>query len=360
MNFEPSFKICGHFGTCGGCTVQDLPHADYRNWKHESVEKPLRQQNIVVNLDDIIFCVPASRRRVTMSFSKNRGEVTLGFHGYRSNDILSVTECLVAKTEIVEALPDLRALLKNVAPQKAEGKVTLLTSDSGLDISIRDVKPPTMEARTALIQSAASLNAARISVNGDILAEFRAPQLQMGKARVTPPPGGFVQAVKQAEDALAHEVVTALKKYKCKSAVDLFSGCGAFTFRMAEHCRVHAAEGDAASVRALEQAAKHTQGLKPITAEKRDLFRRPLVPLELKNYDAVVLDPPWQGATAQIAQLSKSNVPLIIYVSCSPGSFARDAAALRDSGYSVQKLTAIDQFLWSEHIELIAIFTKAR
>jgi 23S rRNA (uracil1939-C5)-methyltransferase len=359
-NFLTDMEFCSHFGTCGGCIAQDKNPADYRAWKESIIYDAFHPHGLDFQLDGYIACNPASRRRIILAFIKNKDSITLGFHAARSHDIIPIHTCLVAKQELVEALPALRMLLQHVTLRKKEGALTLLASETGLDAVIDDVKEPTPQQRAALTHEAKQADLVRLSVNGEVLVALHAPVLKVGKAFIIPPPGAFVQAVAQAEEIIAEKICEALKKYKSKRVADLFAGCGAFSLRIAEFCSVHAVESHEASLKALQTAAQSVQGFKPVTIEKRDLFRRPLLPQELNAYDAIILNPPRQGAAAQIAYLSKSKVKLIAYVSCNPGTFARDAKALVQTGYKLIKLKAIDQFLWSEHIELIAIFVASR
>jgi 23S rRNA (uracil1939-C5)-methyltransferase len=170
------------------------------------------------------------------------------------------------------------------------------------------------------------------------------------------PPGAFLQATAAGEETLAHLVLD--HAGKAKNAADLFCGVGPFALRLAETARVTAADGDSAAIESLRAAAAGTSGLKPVTAQARDLFRRPLVPLELKDFDAVVFDPPRQGAQAQARELAASRVPVVIAVSCSAETFARDARILVDGGYKLRAVTPVDQFRYSTHVEIVARFQK--
>jgi 23S rRNA (uracil1939-C5)-methyltransferase len=178
----------------------------------------------------------------------------------------------------------------------------------------------------------------------------------MGRARVTPPAGAFLQATKAGEAALLATARSAISG--ATRIIDLFAGCGTFTFPMAETAPVHAVEGSADMVKTLQDAARYADGLKPITAETRDLFRRPVLSDEFAKYDAVVIDPPRAGAQAQVHELAKTEIPQIAFLSCNPISFARDAKTLIDAGYCLEWVQPIDQFRWSPHIELAARFTR--
>ncbi len=353
-------RICPHFGACGGCVAQDRPEAGYPLWKENFIHAAFRRYGFERGIDAFIACPPASRRRIVLAFARSGKDIVLGFHAARSHIIVPIHTCLVTRPELVSILPGLRELLSDVVPKKTEGTLTLLASESGIDAAIEGVKDPTPLKRSALADAATRLNLARLSVNGDMLVQLREPVLKIGRALVVPPAGSFVQAVAQAEEAIAEKISAAFRQRKIKRIADLFAGCGAFTLRMAEFCAVHAVEANGQALHALQKAAQRVSGFKPVNIEKRDLFRRPLLKHELNAYDAVILDPPRQGAQAQIAELCKSKVELIAYVSCNPETFARDAKKLADAGYKIDALTAIDQFLWSEHVELIAIFVRPR
>ena len=165
--------------------------------------------------------------------------------------------------------------------------------------------------------------------------------------------GGFLQATADGENALADLVVQALGSIQ--KAADLFCGAGTFTFRIAEHAAVHAVEYDAAALDALQSAARQTTGLKPITIERRDLFKRPLMAAELNAFDAVIFDPPRAGARELTAEIAKSDIETVIAISCNPATFARDLKLLADSGYTIERIVPVDQFLWSPHVEVVAV-----
>lgn len=178
----------------------------------------------------------------------------------------------------------------------------------------------------------------------------------MGRARVALPPGSFLQATAAGEARLAALVGEAVRD--AGRIADLFSGVGTFALRLAERARVAAYESAAPAVESLLKATRGVSGLKPVTAEVRDLFRRPLLPLELKAFDAVVFDPPRQGAEAQARQLAAARVPLVVGVSCDPVSFARDAHILCEGGYRLESVTPVDQFLYSAHVEMVGVFRR--
>jgi 23S rRNA (uracil1939-C5)-methyltransferase len=209
---------------------------------------------------------------------------------------------------------------------------------------------------SALAKIADTHRLARLTRHGELIAQRATPTVTMGKARIALPPGSFLQATEAGERTLAELVCGHVDK--AKLVADLFCGLGPFALRLAERARVTAFDADAGAVAALKAATDATQGLKPIEAEARDLFRRPLVGPELKRVDAVVFDPPRQGAEAQSRELAKSAVPLVIAVSCNAATFARDVKILTEGGYKLTGVTPVDQFKYSAHVEIVARLSR--
>ncbi len=236
--------------------------------------------------------------------------------------------------------------------------IQVTASEAGLDVDIRGHGPAGDKLRLSLTEAAERLDLARLAMHGEVVVERRPPLQRMGRAVVAPAAGGFLQATVAGEDLLARLITSALPK--AKRVADLFAGCGPFSFRLAEKAQVHAVESDKAAIAALTRGAGMTQGLKPISTEIRDLFRRPLLEHELNAFDAVVLDPPRAGAEAQVKRLAASKLAAIVYVSCDVGSFARDAATLIAGGYALEGVTPVDQFRYSAHIELVGVFRRPK
>jgi 23S rRNA (uracil1939-C5)-methyltransferase len=201
-------------------------------------------------------------------------------------------------------------------------------------------------------QIAAGHGLARITWNGETVVTATPPALTLGRARVVPPAGGFLQATAEGEAALVAAVRAAVGP--ARRVADLFAGLGTFALPLAETAAVHAVEAEAPMLAALDRGWRDTPGLRRIDSERRDLYRRPLDAAELKGFDAVVLDPPRAGAEAQVTELAGAKVPVIAYASCNPATFARDARILVAAGYRLDWIEVIDQFRWSPHVELAA------
>ncbi|TCA66870.1 class I SAM-dependent RNA methyltransferase [Rhizobium leguminosarum bv. viciae] len=354
---------CRHFGpdgvngTCGGCTLQHMADAPYGAFKRQLVIDALKSKGLTPEVGEIVPARPGERRRVVFAARKTEKDMLVGFNQAESHHIVAIEECPISSAGIIARLPAIRAIAASLATSAEPFRVAVLETLSGLDISVDEGKKLSDPQRRKAIETALSLRGiARVSLNGEILVEPSKPMVEFGGVQVSPPPGGFTQATKPAEEAMA-ELVTA-HAGKAKRIADLFAGAGTFSLRLARIGRVHAVEAEAKALAALDHAARNTQGLKPVTVEKRDLFRRPLMTQEFKPYDVVVFDPPRAGAEFQCQELARSGVKKIVAVSCNPLTLARDLAILVEGGYRITGVTPIDQFLWTSHVEVVATLEK--
>ncbi|MFN0217953.1 MAG: class I SAM-dependent RNA methyltransferase [Hyphomicrobium sp.] len=348
--------VCRHFGRCGGCAMQHMEAAVYRRWKRDQVVAAFRARAVDAPVAELVSPT-GGRRRAVMTVRNSPAGVVIGFHEAGSHDLVDVIECPVLESSIVAAMPKLRSLIAPLLPRREAARVTVTAVDPGLDVALEGIeKALTPALRSALAQEAAAMRLARVSVGGETVYEAFPAAMTFGAAHVVVPPGVFIQAVAEAERAMAARILAALDK--TKSVVELFSGVGAFTFPIAAKSRVAAFDSDARAIDALLQAARMSTGLKPITALRRDLFREPLSALELNEHDAIVLDPPRAGAEAQAHRIAKCKVKTVVAVSCNPATLARDARILIDGGYSLEDVTPIDQFRYSPHIEAVAVFRR--
>jgi 23S rRNA (uracil1939-C5)-methyltransferase len=343
---DSATPFCPYFGTCGGCTLQHYGPASYDALKRGLVDDALRYHKVQASLEPTIEAHGDGRRRATLHA---RG-TSVGYMAARSHDLVDITACPILVPSLQERAP---ALTRPIAATIGDCDVAFTATDTGLDVAVRTEKRLKPEKLTLLAQRS---KLARLTLNGEMVLQTQPPAVRMGKASVELPIGSFLQATAMAEATLGALVVEGVGK--AKSVADLFCGMGPFTFRLAEKAKVFAADSDRAAIAALEKALRFTSGLKPVTAKSRDLFREPMVPVELKDMDAVVFDPPRAGAEAQARELAKSKVPVVVAVSCEPRTFARDAAILIAGGYKLGKLTPVDQFAWSTHVELVGVFRR--
>jgi 23S rRNA (uracil1939-C5)-methyltransferase len=293
-----------------------------------------------------------SRRRATLTGRKTKGGVLMGFHTRASDTIVAVPNCQLLHPDLIAAFPALETLVKMGGSRTTEVQLTVTRSLAGADVAVTGGKPLDAQMQMEMARLCEAEKIARLTWNGETVALRAAPMQRFGRALVAPPPGAFLQATAEGESALLQAVSLAIGP--AKKIVDLFAGSGTFSIPLAERAEVHAVEGEATMIAALEKGARNAEGLKRLTSEVRDLFRRPLEPDEFKGVDAVVIDPPRAGAEAQVATLAAARVPVIAYVSCNPATFARDAKALIAAGYRLDWVQVIDQFRWSSHVELAA------
>lgn len=348
--------VCGHYEACGGCSVQHLAAAPYLAWKRGLVIKALQDRGIETEIAETLPATAGGRRRAVLTATRAGRHTLLGYHEKASHRLVDIHECPVLDPAIVSALPGLKALASEVLPKKGELRLTVLCTTAGLDVAIDRADKGYERKIPGLSQKTVELDLARLSVNGEVILEVRPPLLDMGGIGLVAAPGGFTQATRAAEEVLAELVLAGIGK--AKRVADLFSGSGTFALRLARSANVHAVEGDAAAVAAFDKALRKPQGLKKVTFERRDLFRRPLVRGELEAFDAVVFDPPRAGAQAQAELLATSKVKAIVAVSCNPATLARDLRILIDGGYALQSVTPVDQFHYTPHIEVVAVLTR--
>ena len=351
---------CRHAKSCGGCALQHASDDFVAAWKVDVVRKALTAQGIEAEFRTIRTSPPRSRRRATFAARRTKKGALVGFHGRASGTIVDIPDCQLLAPELLAALPVAEDLALTGASRKAALAVTVTLSEVGLDIAVSGGKPLDGPLQLALAQLTERHGLARLAWDGEVIAMRAGPMQRFGAAEVVPPPGAFLQATKQGEAALLDAVREIVGD--AKRIVDLFAGCGTFSLPLAERAEVHAVEGDKAMTAALDAGWRKAQGLKKVTAEARDLFRRPLMPDELAPftapYEAAVIDPPRAGAEAQVEQLAQAKLPVIAYVSCNPVSFARDAARLIAAGYRLNWVQVVDQFRWSSHVELAGSFTR--
>ena len=347
---------CPHARSCGGCLMQHAADPFVAAWKEGIVKGALAGQGLDAPFRPTHTSPPNSRRRATLAARKTKGGALIGFHARGSDLIIPVPNCHLLHPDLLATLPALESLTRAGGSRSTELALTVTRSLAGPDVAVSGGKELDATLRMDLARIAESHGIARLTWAGETVALRTAPMQRFGKALVAPPPGAFLQATPQGEAALLQAVTDAVGD--AKRIADLFAGCGTFALPLAERAEITAVEGESAMTAALEKAWRGTLGLKKITAETRDLFRRPLEPDEFKGIDAVVIDPPRAGAEAQFATLARGDVPVIAAVSCNPATFARDARMLVQAGWHLDWVQVVDQFRWSAHVELVARLSR--
>lgn len=337
--------FCPHFGTCGGCQLQHMGQDAYAAFKTGLVLQPLQQAGIIPDAPRFILAHGAGRRRATLHARRDAA----GYMRLRSHDLLDLDHCPI----LVPGLGAAPAIARAIGAAIGECDIGFTASVTGIDVVVRSKAKAIREQ--ALITLGGKFQVARLALNGEMLFQTQAPRIAMGPAQVDLPIGSFLQATEAAELVLGDYAVAAVGP--AKTVADLFCGIGPFALRLAQKAVVHAADADKPGIAALDKAARHTRGLKAITARSRDLFRDPLTRFEL-TFDAVVLDPPRAGAEAQVKEIAASKVKRVVMVACDPVTFARDARILVQAGFSLSDLVVVDQFAFSSHVEMAATFVR--
>ena len=354
---------CRHFGACGGCALQHWAHGPYLAWKQDVLRETLARERLETHFLEPFAAQAGARRRLALHARRGeRGQgARLGYKGRRSWSLVDIEVCPIADPRLQAAFP---ALAQLAAPflehPKSAPTLHVTLTQTGLDVDVTGVERRSgglsADARMRAAQIAAEADLARVTLAGEILYQARQPMVSLGPAVAALPPGGFLQAVPQAEAAMAQTALAAMAG--AARIADLFCGLGTFTFRLAALAPVLAADSDGRAIEALARAAGTASGLKSITVQTRDLFRRPVLADELKRIDAVLFDPPRAGAADQARQIAKSGAAVAVGVSCDAASFAHDARILVEGGFRLEHVQLVDQFLWSPHVELVGVFRR--
>jgi 23S rRNA (uracil1939-C5)-methyltransferase len=354
---ERAVPICKHFTHCGGCAMQHWSLAEYHLWKRGLVAEALEQVGLVAPLEPLIDAHGLGRRRAVLHARRGARDVLeVGFTAPRAHHIVAIDRCPILSNGLEGAISAAWAIAEILKPTDKPLDIQVTATDSGMDVDVRGSGPLNSGRTTALAGVAEKFRLARITRHGELVAQGAQPLMKIGRAQVPLPPAAFLQATAAGEAALARLVLNHVGD--AKRVADLFCGIGTFALRMAERARVSAADSEASAIKALERAAANTSGLKPVACQVRDLFRRPFMAADLKGIDAVVFDPPRQGAETQARELAKSSVPVVVAVSCDAATFARDARILVDGSYKLVSVTPVDQFRYSFHVEMVGKFEK--
>ncbi|USG62729.1 class I SAM-dependent RNA methyltransferase [Sneathiella marina] len=364
INKAGPFRVtprCKHFGTCGGCSLQHLDDGFVADWKRQRIVDCLSMSGISnANILPTISSPAHSRRRVEFVASKRKKGVMIGYHVRRSHQVFDVGDCPLIHRSLFALIKPLRSTLPGLMPRNSSARLMATVTDNGPDILVTAENELSLETRQVLAEFATQNNLSRIAWRQnpkdvpEVISAIKPAKVQLGDIPVTLSPGGFLQATTSGEEALVEIATKALQN--CDNVVDLFAGCGSFTFPLSRSSKVHAVEGDQELVSALQSSAN--KNILPISTETRDLFRRPLFTTELKTYDGLLFDPPRAGAKAQVEEIAESSIGTVVAVSCNPVTFARDISHLVSEGYQLEFIQPVDQFLWSAHVEMGAVLRR--
>ena len=341
---------CGHFPECGGCQLQHADDAAFRDYLGSRVEGALAAQGLATEVREPHLSPPCSRRRASLRAVRSGNSVAIGFNAAKSHKVVDMHECHVLRPELFALVAPLRTLLSGLIPAKRTAEAQMTLADQGVDLLLKGFEAEGLNRQLRLTDFAMAEGLARLAIDPgygpEMLYEPEQVTITVSGRPVRLPVGAFLQATEDGEQALVAGVRAAISGEK--RVADLFAGLG--TFALAAGA-TYAAEASRDAAAALKQAG--------IAVEHRDLYRRPLDVAELTGFGAVILDPPRAGAAEQCAELARSAVPRVAYVSCNPASFARDAKTLADGGYKLDWVRPIGQFRWSTHIELCGAFSRS-
>lgn len=355
---------CPYAEACGGCTLQHLAYDAYLAWKDGLLDQALAQRGLAPERRGALIRIEAGRRRLRFAARGRERGAVLGFNGKGSGRIVDIARCIAAEPALADAPTRLRPFLEALLRPGETADLDVRASAAGLDVVLVRRRPLDLGEREAAAAFVAEEGIARLAWLADdrdapeIVAERKASDVDLGRLRVTPPPGAFLQPTAGGEAAMAAFAADWLKG--SARVADLYAGWGAFALRLADPMHVEAFEGDAAMIEALKRAAFGAGLGGFVQATARDLARQPLLGAELKRFDAVLLDPPRAGAPEQSAALAADGPALVVYLSCNPAALARDARTLVDGGYRLVEATPIDQFRWTPHLEVAARFERPR
>lgn len=358
--------VCRHFGTCGGCRLQHLSPLDYRRWKQQRIETALASRGIEnIEIKPLIDGEPATRRRLRLAFLPDGGGLVFGFRKRLDRKVVAIEECPISEAAIVKLFNRLRHCLAALDMAAKGGEISITAADNGLDLLIQTPIAPNLADREALAALADGEDLARLAWRQDLRASIepisvrRQPIVDFDGVPVDLPTDAFLQATKQAEVAIRAAVARAVGD--ARAIADLFSGCGALCLPFADQGRkIFAAERDPAMIQALGAAAGAAGLASKVSTVVRDLDDEPLSEGELERFEALIIDPPRAGASAQVQAIASASSPTCVaMVSCNPATFARDAHTLIEAGYRLLWVQPIDAFLFAAEIELVGAFEHA-
>ncbi len=349
---------CRHFGTCGGCLLQHVDDTVLAEFVEGRVVNAAKGQGIEPSeLLLVHLSPPATRRRAGLHGLRTHKGAVLGYREGGSHRVVDLAECPVLHPALTALIAPLRKFVGAHGPKAMVG-IDLTLADQGVDVSLVHFPLEGLGPTEAALDFAREQGLARLTIDQgygpETLWEPEPATVTLAGVPVSLPPGAFLQATHDAELRMATDAVEWLDG--AAMVADLFAGLGTFAFALREGRKVLAVEAERAAHLACKAAGPQSGGT--VLALHRDLFRSPLEPAELNRFDAVLLDPPRAGARAQVAEIAASTLAKVVYVSCNPASWARDAATLTAAGFRLTKLRPVGQFRWSTHVELVSLFER--
>jgi 23S rRNA (uracil1939-C5)-methyltransferase len=349
---------CRHFTTCGGCQLQYADETVLAQFVTERVVYAAEGQGISAETVAPAHLSPShARRRATLHAQRRGKAVMLGYREARSHQIVDLAECPVLRPELFALVAPLRKMLAQWSGNFA-ADIELALVDQGVVCGIRGIRAEGLAQTEALLDFARDHGLARLTVDDgygpETVWEPEPAAITLGGVPVGFPAGAFLQATEDGEAAL----IAAAQEWLAgvTPIADLFSGLGTFALALAGPEKVLAVEASRDAHLACQLAARKSG--KPVFAQHRDLFRNPLLAEEVSKFGAILLDPPRAGARDQIEQIAQSTCARVVYISCNPASWAKDAKRLVEAGFTLEEVRPVGQFRWSTHVELASLFVR--
>jgi 23S rRNA (uracil1939-C5)-methyltransferase len=349
---------CRHFTTCGGCQLQRADDSVLTEFVRDRVLNAARGQGLEpAELLPVHLSPPHTRRRAGLHGLRTARGAVLGYREGGSHKVVDLKECPVLHPRLAALIAPLRAFVAAHGPKAMVG-INLTLADQGVEAGLSNFPLEGLGPTEAALDFAREQGLARLTVDqgygAETVWEPEPVTVTLSGVPVGLPAGAFLQATHDAEDRMVADAAEWLGD--ARIVADLFAGLGTFAFGLREGRKVLAVEAEQAAHLACKATGARAGG--QVLALHRDLFRSPLQPAELNRFDAVLLDPPRAGARSQVAEIAASSVKRVVYVSCNPSSWARDAAVLAEAGFTLRKLRPVGQFRWSTHVELVSLFER--
>jgi len=350
---------CGYYDICGGCSLQHFSDPYYRDFKTRVLRNSITHAGYSNIPSEVTFISPSTRRRVEFKIDHSGAQPALAYHAPKSHTPVTIKNCLILTPELQSLIGPLNHALSQWQFTPTLYALSLTAADSGIDmlLTVRGELIPPMPDMKPWCET---LGINRISIRTregkpEILAQIKAVEMNLGGYSIPLPPDAFLQATAQGQELLTEAALEACDGNQ--DVADLFCGIGTYSFAASKLANVHAIEGDAGMVRAMQSSVK-TNAIAALHASQRDLFKNPLKPSELSRFNAVIINPPRLGAKAQCEELARSQIKTITMISCNPATFARDAKILKTAGFDLVSASGIDQFVFSQHLEVVAQFRR--
>ena len=349
---------CRHFTTCGGCQLQRADDSVLTEFVRDRVLNAARGQGLEpAELLPVHLSPPHTRRRAGLHGLRTARGAVLGYREGGSHKVVDLKDCPVLHPRLAALIAPLRAFVAAHGPKAMVG-INLTLADQGVEAGLSNFPLEGLGPTEAALDFAREQGLARLTVDqgygAETVWEPEPVTVTLSGVPVGLPAGAFLQATHDAEDRMVADTAEWLGD--ARIVADLFAGLGTFAFGLREGRKVLAVEAEQAAHLACKATGARAGG--QVLALHRDLFRSPLQPAELNRFDAVLLDPPRAGARSQVAEIAASSVKKVVYVSCNPSSWARDAAVLAEAGFTLRKLRPVGQFRWSTHVELVSLFER--